>query len=165
MGTRDPRRRLRGEEVSEEEERSSGSERGGLGIRNDIYAAQAPLPVESVRIDVSYHQPEAAPHQPQPEEKEVKFADTDAFSKMPDSTVVDVEEELEAKEGKVSTNYRCTFCPSPGIIPLTEKITHQVCSMLTFFTIQICLLLNTGSSCKLLFLLCCLRWSPNFSRF
>ena len=75
---------------------------------------------------MSYHQPEAAPRQPQPEEKEVKFADTDAFSKMPDSTVVDVEEELDAKEGKVSTNYRCTFCPSPGIIPLTEKITHQV---------------------------------------
>ena len=75
------------------------------------------------RGDVSYHQPEAAP-QPQLEEKEVKFADTDAFSKMPDSTVVDVEE--ESKEGKVSTNYRCTFCPSPGLIPLTEKITHQV---------------------------------------
>ena len=127
MGTRDPRRRFRGE--ASEDDRSSGSERGGLGIRNDIYAAQAPVPVED-RGDVSYHQPEAAP-QPEPEEKEVKFADTDEFSKIPDSTVVDVEE--EPKEGKVSTNYRCTFCPSPGLIPLTEKITHQVSSVIFFW--------------------------------
>ena len=131
MGARDPRRRLRGE-VSSEDERSVGSGSGGvLGIRNDIYAAQASGPIVE-REDVSYHQPEAAPPLPQPEEKEVKFADTDAFSKMPDSTVVDVEEAEDAKEGKASTNYRCTFCPSPGLIPLTEKITHQVKSSADF---------------------------------
>ena len=121
--TRDPRRRQRGE--ASDDERPSGSRSGGLGIRNDIYAPPAPCLMED-REGGTYHQPEAAPF-PQPEENEVKFADTDAFSKMPDSTVVDVEE--ETKEGKVdsvSTSYRCTFCPSPGLIPLAEKITHQV---------------------------------------
>ena len=75
------------------------------------------------------HQPE--PPVSQPEEQEVKFSDTDAFSKLPDSTVVDVEEDTkDTKEAKtaVSTNYRCTFCPSPGLVPLTEKISHQVSS-------------------------------------
>ena len=125
-GSRDPRRRLRDGE--RESERPTVSASGGLGIRSDIYENQAPHAAEN-RADASYHQPE--PPVSQPEEQEVKFSDTDAFSKLPDSTVVDVEEDTkDTKEAKtvVSTNYRCTFCPSPGLVPLTEKISHQVSS-------------------------------------
>ena len=110
-----------------------------LGVRRDIYASSngSTSPASSL----SYHRPEATPGQDPGAggsgQQEVKYAESDSFgsqSKLPDSTVIDVEGEEAKGPGKehvkvaegAGGSYHCTFCPTPGTVSLAEKISHQV---------------------------------------
>ena len=123
-----------------------GSSPGRLGIRRDIYAEPGRGSGPVAASPSPWSQPLPTP-QLNSQSAATASMELQAAVKQ---EVVELEDELNAEEkaeekeskekgsGGAGELVRCGFCPSPGLVPVTEKIKHQAGHLAATFSCAAC---------------------------